>query len=715
MRTNRTSNGGTLALTVACTVLIVMIGIALFFVMRIMGGHRELDHSARSGNLNVAKQAIQRPFVRLTVNTPMWRNFRGLTDRVDGQDVVNLKVYNRLVGQALLVALNAAADGNQQGKNNANNVIAQLQGAGGVGDQLRGQLGARNNTNPFFQMLGFANSTRMLGANGQETAQIYQTAFAEARNQDIGATNLLIPVQAQLPVTAAGSRYDLPNTNAAGNVSYKRQIQVNGGASKTYVRGYQDLVVGNGINPIIGVPTQPGSQPHLLSTAEFSSGLNRFTGGGQRVPPNAFEFGSQQTEGGQAATQNGRRNAIAFSRALVGVLNAEYKPSIPLGYVAINNTGGTPVGGNGFRQGQGVLQNQLRGDGIVIDRSTRIMSANNELMRSWARHNELSRRGPGATEGNSNFGRYEGTGDNRQWVQTCPNCQFASNNTGPLRKPDGSFVNGSEAHGITGNLLECTDQETGGTLNGPPHECESYLTDFENAYDGPLVPGDNTRRGDVMGVESYKASLINQFPGSGPATLPATSPVTGLRVINGNDPTQNRPWNAGNGPLGNISSVGTINQLFNIVEPGGNTLRNFIHQRMREVKPEATDAEINAALTTRIDLGETVFIYMDPNTGRITAGRNRPHQNIRVTADGTPRTITAFPNGRQAAFSGGPGWVNAKHENGIHEQMFLCQGGTVTTFERAILTPSSGSENFLGDISFQQFATSNNARFSCRD
>ena len=111
------AKGATLSLIVSLCLVISTIGIGVFFLIKILGGARELQHAVDSGNLNVAKQALRSPSISLSggnngisgANLAIAQaNFANSIDTANGQ--IDLMVYNRLVAQAMLVAVNAASD-----------------------------------------------------------------------------------------------------------------------------------------------------------------------------------------------------------------------------------------------------------------------------------------------------------------------------------------------------------------------------------------------------------------------------------------------------------------------------------------------------------------------------------------------------------------------------------------------------------------------------
>src|ERR1700733_7414146 len=114
----RKQRGATLSLVACVALLVVLIGLACFFMAKIIGGARELQNATDSGNLNVAKQSLRSPTVKIFANSgndlsgPMLAdaqaNFLPQKDPATGE--IDLFVYNKLVGQAMLVGMNAASD-----------------------------------------------------------------------------------------------------------------------------------------------------------------------------------------------------------------------------------------------------------------------------------------------------------------------------------------------------------------------------------------------------------------------------------------------------------------------------------------------------------------------------------------------------------------------------------------------------------------------------
>src|SRR6185437_11811475 len=103
----RSTTGATLALTVAATVFLIAISIALFLLAQLLGGFRELRSATDSGSLNVGKNAIGVGVPLTGLSLVAKENFQAFPDAQAG-NLIDLRTYNGITGQALLVSLNAS-------------------------------------------------------------------------------------------------------------------------------------------------------------------------------------------------------------------------------------------------------------------------------------------------------------------------------------------------------------------------------------------------------------------------------------------------------------------------------------------------------------------------------------------------------------------------------------------------------------------------------
>jgi len=117
----RRRKGATLGLVAICVLVIIVIGVGVYFLTKILSGGRETANATDAGTLNVSKNAIKTPTV-----SAAGTDF----DKLGGDpgapptDQINLLTYNRCVAQAMMVAWNASTQGgNGQAKKDEGDVV----------------------------------------------------------------------------------------------------------------------------------------------------------------------------------------------------------------------------------------------------------------------------------------------------------------------------------------------------------------------------------------------------------------------------------------------------------------------------------------------------------------------------------------------------------------------------------------------------------------
>ncbi|MBY0546199.1 MAG: hypothetical protein K2W95_02850 [Candidatus Obscuribacterales bacterium] len=120
--TKSRDRGNTLSLIVTCALVIVLIGLGFDFLLMIFKGHRRLTNSTDAIALDMAKNFIRAPKVRLTPGFET-ENWGPLSDN----GWVDLYRFNKIVSQTILSAANALADGSPDALQAANELIAHLQ------------------------------------------------------------------------------------------------------------------------------------------------------------------------------------------------------------------------------------------------------------------------------------------------------------------------------------------------------------------------------------------------------------------------------------------------------------------------------------------------------------------------------------------------------------------------------------------------------------
>ncbi|MBS1952577.1 MAG: hypothetical protein JST89_00180 [Cyanobacteria bacterium SZAS-4] len=322
---SRRSRGQTLGLVAVVTLVIVVFGIGCYLLMLVMGGSRETANATDAGDLSIAKNALVGPRKKLIsfTNPDVQNNFGALTD--DGY--VDLKVYNRMVGQALLVALNAKDSLSPTAGDNAVKVWRALND---VAQFLRVNQSDKAVMGPYFLRVSDSNNTRMLS---QETMAFQDLSVSFMRRGL--STNIAVN-----PVVLAGYHNDphLP-LNDSGNLSPKFGVK--------YLSGYKPYIVplSNGAKiAFSGITMLPGDKPHLVSTGEFDKEREDDFVVGQGVPAypaNTIPSNSFKSTG-KSSVAHDHTFLTAVAAAIVGSLDQEYTMSIPNGYIMIVNGPSNP-------------------------------------------------------------------------------------------------------------------------------------------------------------------------------------------------------------------------------------------------------------------------------------------------------------------------------------------------------------------------------------
>lgn len=704
-------------LIIACAVVVIMIAVGLFFITKIMGGQRELQAATSAGGLNIAKNAIVRPSVKLQPGVEA-DNF-GLLGDPNEKGEVNLVTFNRLVAQSMIVALNAATDAGpgNLGAKHAKQLIDAVEGKGSIGDRLAQQLSmqAGGLLTKDFSDLASVNSTRMIAKDGATQVGGMQTAYVEQRPSDSGATNLRIP------------------QSLTGLVPPSLISKV---GTDTYLRGYvtpTNLPFGA---VLAGVPLQPTGSPHLISEKDFGEQINKPSSlQSLFLPPNAFRVDSEVDNNIAGAKSKG----AACSQ--VASLARSFDMSLPYGYIAVfnapNNGPGSAFVRGPFGNINNVLNHELLSPGVFV--SGNIFTTDLPLLDEWAAYNKavangqkpakpsmknlFTLTGENAEEFDAASVKWTPTGesDYLQCVDTntngndpttvCPKCHDLWQN-GAF---DNAFAN-RPTNSPSDPILctpPCLCRDSGVCrcmLQGAkaPSKCGAngcFCTD------GACVKG---QAGDLMADEYCKMQLIKLFWKKGDISA-SGAPVTGLRKFERN---KELPWNR-SGPLGVVSTEATAAELIDFVSPDtadkilkgtSATDQRSVYGRIRQIKPEATDKELDALLKGKqLKLGERLYIYMkDPIKDRrlmFDVGPP-PGMNGSVQVDGNP-----YPKAFSISYPLVGTFVNPHYDNGISYLMYL-EGpdkDDMVGTDTATWKPCTGFNNCLGLLQFTN-STSGDAK-----
>ncbi|HEY9788107.1 MAG TPA: hypothetical protein V6D17_22150, partial [Candidatus Obscuribacterales bacterium] len=333
----RRRRGATLGLVGVCALVIAVLGFGLFFFMQIIGGGRELANATDSGALNVAKQALKTPSKDLMSfsNPDVATNFAVYGDP---GTTVHLLNYNRLVGHAVMVALNARTEGTSQSAQNARKVWNALNE---VSAYFRRNLEDPEVMGAAFEEFARANNLKMLGNNGVSLRD-----YAVSYMKRGGSTNLVIEPSV---LEATGSASLVPKN---GN----------------YMAGYSPFTVNLAGQQLTfcGVTMCPEDRPHLVSYGEFKdkrsdSFVTQSGYPDDTLPPNSFSATSQSKE------QKSKAMATAIAAAIVGCLSKSYPLTMQYGYIMVRNgqSARGPKGPMGL-EGNDIFCHKLAQYGVVL-------------------------------------------------------------------------------------------------------------------------------------------------------------------------------------------------------------------------------------------------------------------------------------------------------------------------------------------------------------
>lgn len=716
MKLKRGRKGGTLGFVVASAITLCLLAICFFFLTQLLGGGREHVNALDAACLNVAKHAVFEPKTQLGANPATsvieLANFATLGDDANnrpGGSNINLRNYNRLVGHAALVAFNAEADpgpGNRA-LTNANNLINALQtGDNSIGDRLTKEL-QKTSGNVLFRHTDIAkdNSVRMLG-NASTVTHVeseYKTSFLEQDPRDPQATNLALPPPAPGTEPADSVRKLFQNHNLVVNFN-----------GRDYLRGYEPLTAGSAVR-LVGVPIPPGQQPHLVSRVDFNRQDTRFADiSHSKAPPNGVKTGSKANA--SVASQDN----VAFSWAVVGTVANQippnpdariFFPSIPRGYIEIVNGPETPpvgpIRGETWLENEG---NPAVGT-IVKNISAGQIFGDTAVVNAWQTHNANVAAGLPSTP----------PGTARLFMRM-------GNSSRPATV--------AEASQIRAGGTRCTD----GNVGSSP--CSDLWNNNNGAFDHAFwggatasIPGAGTG---LTAVECADCQLEKMFNAVSSLTIDNSKcPQSGLRIF-----TTACAASMPTFPKGSCRSTapGTIRQLGNFASrsagryaPGnvgtyGNETINFIVGRMRQMKPSATQAEIDNFVTNVLDVrtinpGTTHYIYVAETTnpagqlvqGDFTLSTARPPG---FSGDGPDGSVIPFSGGGNSINysihkDGDCGLVNANRDWDIHAVMYHNQAdANFTGTDTARTIRSSGFNNVLGRVEFANAASGSASRFS---
>ncbi|HEY9775898.1 MAG TPA: hypothetical protein V6C81_19200 [Planktothrix sp.] len=588
----RRKKGATLGLIAVCVLVIIVIGVGCFFLAKLCGGGREVTNATDSGTLNVARAALRSKLGYTAI--PAKSDFQALADP-QYPGYCTLYTYNRIVAQALLVALNAQQENTGNALADAATVFGQLQTIGG---SLATQLETQNNLQTAFDTVAGSNSLKMYGNNAiTEQANGYQWAFMKVG----GSTNIWFDPSvfpqgvnpASLNLVNAAVTPDFPPSKAGDVGAYQNK----------YMAGYQPITVNAvpNVGPFIGVPVFPQQTPHLVRLADFkdTNAADNYVAHSADDPPNAFSCQST-TQDSKSQTLGGAIAAAIVGCAYTAGVNdpatspVDFQAAIPGGYILITNAaaGNYPSGWTGpTDMSNSIFNHELDpAGGEPGIQSVPVSSgpdAGNDVFTIDA--------GKGA-QALADWSLYNAAGDppTGNWTDSKGNTQ-----TGPPQDSlNGVYVSGS---GGSANPASAQDMKGMGTASGI--NCLTQDLEVNNWLTNPLCTGNAFQ----AFTNAYNRNNPNPGNGGGgpPPSTQMWSAVDGLKADimqqyanvgwngGGNDisisyePTGTGPGGTGPGSTLSVSGAGGNS---------GQAMSTSAYSGMGTYKVGLNDPDINAAI-----------------------------------------------------------------------------------------------------------------------
>lgn len=678
----RRRKGATLGLVAIATVILVVLGLAFFFLTKLLGGSRELQHTSDAGVLNIAKQSVQQPAQALSAfpNNDVASNFALLADNGNA----NLLCYNAFVAQGALVALNAKELQTPQAATNAKKVWKAVND---VGEYLRGELELGSSAQQWFDGLASNQSLKMLNSSGGT-----MSAYGVAYMRHGGATNVYIDDKL---LTALGPQSSsLPKNTGS--------LTAPGGFK--YLAGYKPITVDISAGDRLtfsGVPVFPQSNPHLVSTEDFngSTGDNFATAAGyptKTLPPNAFKASGRPTAGNT-------QQLWAMACAIVGIPSTSqphwmgHPMSIPGGYIEVRNGPSAPrpskMPGN---KTDDIFAHELGAVGIYTQGS----APTDMFTQNFSIPNAAGETGVDPYTGMTYV--KDGPCAWTQWYEhnvegkAQPDITLSQTH---IRKGDGTAVTINDLKSINTKVTDLTHcRWTDYDDPSPEPVCIDALENFKVGYNRPGSQDSGHIGPDgLTTLEQFKLEVLgSRFDVKACALVDAPNTVSGVKWFD-DSKVHYAPGQGNNYNFGEIRTPFEYLEMIESRSPG--TLTDVVDklwQRCREIKPSCARVDVENLLKAKqLPLGASLYIYMKNNA--LTIDKTPPGWAVPGTRpDGAPQS-------HGAAYDVNMNHINASTHNWEGDGEFdmpYAKFPDCKCTDKAIVTLSTGYNNMLGELNF---------------
>lgn len=572
--------GSTLTLVIAGVVILFLVGSFFFLVTKVFTGSKETINATDAGAINLAKQALTEPGVSLKEGEEK-ETFGRLLDK---NAKVTLRTYNRIVGSAMLIALNAQKLGTSQALDNAQKALALAQtGEDSIGKRLAAELQKGSSHKEAFEKIAQMNSTRMVGADSKAAFQ--EDQFAVSFMERGAGANIYLPKGA--PYKIAGSALS-KDKDGAGN---------------TFFKGYESISLGQNLNYMF-VPVNPEKSPHLVSSKDFEK--DKQSPLQNKIPCNSFKS--------VAIAEDNKTKIGSAGFSIVGATDSKY-PLSTSGYIKIVNPKGYP--GQNYHAVRSIYTDELMtGIFLIGDKSGKAIAFSTDptAAAQWKAYNQ----NPGSTK--------------PELID-----KFGNPVVFDIKGNVASDTVLNQITGSYGPAAGCNVTNVG--LHGNK-ECMNLIPNFYNAYPAHDDPDDaleDKKQYTAIQQASWDlARTLHLISGPNGHNAAGKKEVGAFLRAPREYTGQIKFDNKAQYYYANLFKQpdATISQLVKQVS-GAESVLVDLKERIREIKPEVSDAGLDKIINrTTLPLGTTLYIYKDKDENLVMSKLPPEGVNSNQAADG---------------------------------------------------------------------------------
>jgi hypothetical protein len=252
-------------LVIALALILGFVGIAAFCIIRLVAGGEQMQRAADSGNLTLARAELDQFQVALPASG-IQLQFNGASDHTaGGNGVIDLRNINSVMGQSLLVNLNAY-DITQKGIDfgATGHAVTVNEAANEIANSLASTMKDPIKTFKVSSAISERNPTAQFSSEQAQPGGGPKFSYVDRGSP----SNVYVEPQQMPDYDFTKKSSELFNSKVKNWTTTVGSAQDHG--KNNYLLGYQDGMTPSGaFKNTYFVPLRPGDRPHLVSKAVF--------------------------------------------------------------------------------------------------------------------------------------------------------------------------------------------------------------------------------------------------------------------------------------------------------------------------------------------------------------------------------------------------------------------------------------------------------------